>query len=146
MNLHLLVPSLFWPDATLTAIYRDLPLPALESLLAKSSHNDDGPQEFEAWLCQTFKVAKQLDWPVAPITLTLDGAERIRAGDDYWVRADPVHLQIERDQLILADSRVFPISSEEANQLTGLLNRHFAASGQKIVFFPLQPDRWYLRA
>lgn len=146
MNLHLLVPSLFWPDATLTAIYRDLSLPALENLLAKSSSIDDGPQGFEAWLCGAFGVEKQQDWPVAPITLALDGAEKAKVRDDYWIRADPVHLHIERDQLVLADSRVFQISSQEANQLTELLNRHFAASGQEIVFFPLRPDRWYLCA
>jgi hypothetical protein len=149
MNLHLLVPSLFWPDVTLTAIYRDLPLPALQKLLAKSSSIDDEPEGskgLEAWLCKAFNVAKQLDWPVAPITLVTDSAEGIKAGNDYWIRADPVHLQIERDQLVLADSRVFQISSQEASQLTELLNRHFADSGQQIIFFPLRPDRWYLCA
>ena len=140
MNLHLLVPSLFWPDATLTAIYRDLPLPALENLLAKSMCADDETQGFEAWLCGTFGVKKQQDWPVAPITLAADGAERITARDDYWIRADPVHLHIERDQPLLADSRVFQISSQEASQLTELLNRHFAATGHEIVFLPLRPD------
>jgi len=153
MNLHLLVPSLFWPDATLTGIYRDLPLPALESLLAKSARTDvdirqgsEGFEGIDAWLCRAFNVVKQQDWPVAPITLAADGAEELTAGDEYWIRADPVHLHIERDKILLADSRVFPVSAQEADQLTELLNRHFAASGQQeMIFLPLRPDRWYMR-
>jgi hypothetical protein len=146
MNLHLLVPSLFWPDASVPDIYQELTLPALENLLAKCSSTDDEPDEgMEAWLCRTFGVTKQLDWPVAAITLQGDGVGSIKAPDDYWIRADPVHLRIERDQIVLADSRVFLISQEEADQLTGLLNRHFAANGLDMAFLPLHPDRWYVR-
>lgn len=147
MNLHLLVPSLFWPDASLPEIYRDLPLPELENLLAKSLCTDDILQEQEVgvWLCRAFGVSKQQDWPVAPITLEADGAENVKAGADYWVRADPVHLRIEHDQILLADSRVFRVSMEEADQFTRLLNRHFEENGQEMVFVPLRPDRWYLR-
>jgi hypothetical protein len=145
MNLPLLVPALFWPGASLPEIYRDLPLPALENLLARSLCTDDESQEIEVWLCRAFGVAKQQDWPVAPITLQADGTGNVKAGDDYWFRADPVHLRIERDQIVLADSRVFRVSPEEAGQLTGVLNRHFAENGQEIAFLPLRPDRWYLR-
>lgn len=145
MNLHLFIPSLFWPDASLPEIYRDLSLPGLENLLAKSLRIDDKSHEVEAWLCCAFGVSKQRDWPVAPITLETDGAGSVKAGDDYWVRADPVHLHIEHDQILLADSRVFRISMEEADQLTRLLNRHFEENGQEMVFMPLRPDRWYLR-
>lgn len=145
MNLHLLIPSLFWPEPNFSEIYHDLNLPGLENLLAKCSCVEGEPQKPEAWLCRTFGVAKQQDWPVAPLTLQIDGTEDIKAGNSYWIRADPVHLHIERDQILLADSRVFSISSQEADQLTGLLNQHFAASGQELSFLPLQPDRWYLR-
>ena len=143
MNLHLLVPTLFWPDASLPEIYHDLPLPALENFLAKCSRTDDEPERLEPWLCRVFGVAKQLDWPVAPITLLGEGNANINPADDYWIRADPVHLHIERDRIVLADSRVFPISRDEADQLTSLLNRHFSAN--EMAFLPLRPDRWYLR-
>ncbi|SEK35175.1 phosphoglycerate mutase [Nitrosovibrio tenuis] len=148
MNLQLLLPSLFWPDPTLTEIYRDLSLPSLENLLAKSSAEDEAPEfeGFEAWLCKVFNVTKQQDWPVAPVTLAIDGTEEVKAGDDYWIRADPVHLRIEGDQLVLGDSRIFKISAQEADQFTVLLNRHFATSGLEIKFFPQQPDRWYVCA
>ena len=151
MKVHLLIPSLFWPDAAFTAIYGDLPLPSLENLLAKSAdandvHVNDAPQALEPWLCSAFGVERQQDWPVAPITLGIDGNGEVKAEGDYWIRADPVHLHIEHDQILLADSRVFKISSAEAQQLTEVLNRHFSEYGQQISFLPLQPDRWYFRA
>jgi hypothetical protein len=151
VKLHLLVPSLFWPDTAFTAIYGDLPLPSLENLLGKSTNTNDVPQELEPWLCSTFSVARQQDWPVAPITLSVDGnseakADEIRVEGSYWIRADPVHLHIEHDQILLADGRVFKISSAEAQQLTEVLNRHFSENGERISFLPLRPDRWYLRA
>lgn len=147
MNLHLLVPALFWPDPALPEIYRDLPLPGLENLLAKCSVTEDKSEGIEAWLCRAFGAAKQQDWPIAPITLETDSresGEAIKAESSYWIRGDPVHLRLERDHILLADSHVFRISLEEAKQFTALLNRHFAAN-QGITFFPLRPDRWYLR-
>jgi len=157
MNLQLLIPSLFWPGDLLPEIYRDLPLPALETLLARSSRTGNESQGVEAWLCRAFGVAKQQDWPVAPLMLQADSAGQVTAENHYWLRADPVHLRLEHNQIVLADSQIFRVTSEEANQLTGLLNRHFAADGcdlpshhaatarQELVFLPLQPDRWYLR-
>ena len=147
MNLHLLVPALFWPDPLLPEIYRDLPLPGLENLLAKCSVTEDKPEGIEGWLCRAFGAAKQQDWPVAPITLQTDSGddgEAVKTEKSHWIRADPVHLRLERDHILLADSHVFRISLEEAQQFTGLLNRHFAAN-QGISLFPLKPDRWYLR-
>lgn len=147
MNLHLLVPALFWPDATLPEIYRDLPLPGLENLLAKCSFTEGRSEGVEPWLCRAFGAAKQQDWPVAPITLQTDSRESneaIKGGNGYWIRADPVHLRLEGDHILLADSHVFRISLHEAEQFTGLLNRHFDGN-QRINLLPLRPDRWYLR-
>ncbi len=144
MNLHLLIPALFWPEASLHEIYRDLSLPALESLLARSLCTIDEVYAIEAWLCHAFGIPKQYDWPVAPITLQMDAGEKLKTEYDYWLRADPVHLRIERDQIVLADSRIFQISADEAGQFTDMLNKHFAENAQEISFLPLRPDRWYL--
>ena len=64
-------------------------------------------------------------------------------GDGYWLRADPVHLQVNRDQLILGDSSTFPISLAEAVDLSATLNAHFADRDR--VFEAVNPRRWYLR-
>lgn len=156
MNIHLFVPNLFWPEAKSPEIYRDLSLPAIETLLAKSLQSENESQGVEAWLCRTFSVEKQQDWPVASITLQADKIGNMQVGNGYWLRADPVHLRVENDQVVLADSRVFCISPEEASQFVNDINMHFAEDDihfssyefseerRNMVFLSLCSDRWYL--
>lgn len=140
MRCSLLIPHLFWPITRNEDPYRELPLPALETLLARATRQVSPDDGVEAWLCRAFGVEKQIDWPVAPLTLLTDGGN---AGREYWLRADPVHLRVERDQLILGDSGTFSVSQAEAHVLTEVLNRHFAEEG--LIFHSLHPARWYLR-
>ena len=143
MHCHLLLPDLFWPERDLPDIYRGLELPALQRLLARGRRHGAGAAESEsaeAWLCQHFDVDKQGDWPAAPYCLLADGGE---PGQHHWLRADPVHLKLEGGRLVLAASGVFSISQQEAESLADSLNAHF--SGDGLVFYPLRPDRWYLR-
>ena len=98
------------------------------------------PSSAEAWLCERFEVERQGDLPAAPYCLLADGGE---PGKHYWLRADPVHLKLEGGRLVLADSGMFSISQDEAESLADSLNAHF--SGDGLVFYPLRPDRWYLR-
>jgi len=144
MNLHLVIPALNWPDTSQHQIYHDLPLPSLEKLLSKSSNSQNSPQEIEAWLCKTFNVTKQKDWPIAPIMLHSDSSESVKTNNkDYWIRADPVHLRIEHNHIMLADSQAFKISNEEAEILTEDINKIF--NNDNWALLPLHPKRWYIR-
>ena len=138
MNCHLLIPDLFWHSGD--EAYREPDLPALRTLLARATTAQHSAQDMEEWLCRAFAVDKQQDWPVAALTLVADGGS---PGNDYWLRADPVHLRVDRDQLILADSRAFGIIQDEANRLTQTLNSHF--NNAELVFQAKHPERWYLR-
>jgi hypothetical protein len=140
MHVTLLVPDLFWPRDD-GAAYRGLDLPALALLLARARRLRFPPISPEAWLCQAFEVERQQDWPVAPVTYEFDGGS---AGDDYWLRADPVHLLAHGDSLTLLDPGAVSPSAEEAAELISLLNRQFGGDG--LVFHAPRPDRWYLRA
>src|SRR3954466_4547484 len=75
MQCTLLIPHLIWPRAAYDDVARDLPLPALTTLLARSTLERHDPISPEAWLCQAFEVERQHDWPLAPLTLALDGGE-----------------------------------------------------------------------
>jgi hypothetical protein len=141
MHCRLLVSDLFWPDPDFRDVYRELDTPALARLLGKGRRRHDEAGSAEAWLCAQFNVDKQGDWPVAPYCLLADGGE---PGAHHWLRADPVHLKLEGGRLVLADSGIFPVSQQEAESLTESLNAHF--SGEGLSFYPLRPDRWYLRA
>jgi len=134
-HVHLVIPDLFLPQQVADAVSAGLALPALETLLARASSSSLPQPSLEAWLCDTFGVAEQ---SIAPVCLCAEG---VAAGAFYWLRADPVHLRLQRDQLVLqADQR---LTVEEAAQLCDSLNTHFSADG--LHFIAPQPQRWYLR-
>ncbi|QOJ22334.1 MAG: phosphoglycerate mutase [Gammaproteobacteria bacterium] len=144
MNLHILIPHLFWPDASQINIYNALPVHHLEALLSKSASTINPPQEMETWLCRQFNIAQQQNnWPIAPIMLHLDAPDLAKASKDFWMRADPVHLRIEQNHIMLADSQAFQITENEAKELMQDLNNNLA--NYDCALLPLRPDRWYLR-
>lgn len=140
MQCTLLIPDLFLTPDIGVAAHGDLALDALKTVLARSTRQTFAAIGLDAWLCQAFEVERQRDWPVAPLTLTLDGGD---PGDAYWLRADPVHLRLQRDQLLLADCSTFSISREEADEVIHALNEHFAHDG--LQFLAPRAERWYLR-
>ena len=135
MHCHLLIPD-FLTGAVTEAAGR---LGAAETLIARGRRRRLAAISPEQWLFERFEVPKQRDWPVAPCTLLADGGI---PDEHFWLRADPVHLGFERDRLIFADSAVFELSRAEAEALVETLNRHF---GEAMLFYPLRPERWYVR-
>jgi hypothetical protein len=140
MHCHLIVPELILPAGVAEEACAGLALPALETMLGKGSVEAQAVESYEAWLCAIHGIEKQQDWPLAPITLAGDGGN---VGEDYWLRADPVHLRVNRDRLILADSSALDLSLADANALTKTLNVYFSID--ELAFYPFRPDRWYVR-
>lgn len=143
MNLILFIPDLFWPDTAQPEIYRDLPVIALENLLSKSAVSVNALEEMDGWLCNRFNAVRQSgNWPVAPVMLHSDAPELAKNNKEFWIRADPVHLRIEQNHLMLADSRIFNVAEEEAGQLVQDLNHGLANHG--IALQALHANRWYV--
>jgi hypothetical protein len=140
MNCHLLIPSLFLPAGAGAEPYRNLDLPALETVLARGALTRLPGISLERWLAAAFRIAPQYDLPLAALSLRGEGAD---PRDSCWVRADPVHLQLYRDRLLLADSSCLEITKSEAAAMVVALNAHFRADD--IEFFAPVPDRWYAR-
>ena len=139
MRCTLLISDLLLPSAFGSEPYQDTRLPVLESLLAHGTLVRQPALERDAWLCRAFGVAKQHDWPVAPLTLAADGVDPQYY---YWLRADPVELRMERSRLVLARA-VSDLDATESRELIAALNRHFARDG--ITLLAPFPRRWYLR-
>ncbi|MDO9469020.1 MAG: hypothetical protein Q7J36_17095 [Thiobacillus sp.] len=135
----LLVPHLFPSARLLEAAAQDLHLPALQSLLARGSRQSCPAAGVEAAVCEALGIARQQDWPLAPITLAADGGV---ASDAYWLRADPVHLKVMRDRIVLADSSALDLTRDEADALAKTIGDHF---GAVLNPQPLHPQRWYVR-
>lgn len=139
-SIDLLLPGLFPAQPTGMTNASPSRLPALERLLARSDRSTLEDTTACRWLMRRFGVDADGEMPAGALALLGDGGS---PGEACWLRADPVHLRLNRDQLVLADHHVFGITQSEAESLTDSLNRHFAADG--FVFYPLRPERWYLR-
>jgi hypothetical protein len=134
MHCHLFIPDFFSAEGEEAER-----LGAAETLFAKGRRRRLAASSREAWLLERFAVPKQRDWPVAPYTLLADGGAPER---HFWLRADPVHLRLGRDTLTFSDAAAFEVSRAESEALVETLNRHF---GDAMLFYPMQPARWYLR-
>lgn len=134
-SIHLVIPNLFLPKDFAAEVCADLRLPALEKLLAKGRSENLQAAPLENHLCGLFGVPCTADAPMAPVSAAFDG---LAAG--CWLRADPVHLRLQRDQMLL--DGVLP-GVDEAAQFCTSLNSYFA--GQGMEFFAPHPQRWYVR-
>src|SRR4051812_14748138 len=94
MNCTLLIPELLPPADFGADAYAGLHTPNLATALARGEMRRDLPRPFEAWLCERFGVARQHDFPLAPLMLKADGGE---PGLDYWLCAEPVRLRVDRN-------------------------------------------------
>ncbi len=60
----------------------------------------------------------------------------------WWIRCDPVHLAVDGDRLLMADSETLGLSADEARRLAKAVAPIFADEGG--ILEPLAPHRWYL--
>jgi hypothetical protein len=135
-NVRLVIPDLFLPKDFAAEVCAELHLPSLEKLLGRGRSEIIEPVPLENLLCELFDVPCQADAPIAPVSAAFDGL-----GAGCWLRADPVHLRLQHDQMLLLPN--MEISAGEAGQMCASLNGHFA--GQGMEFFAPHPQRWYVR-
>jgi len=140
MHCTLLAPDLLRKPDPDGLPNHDVHTPALARLLARARCTTFDAVSMEPWLCEAFGVARQHDWPVAPLTLMHDGVD---PGNAYWLRCDPVHLRPQRNQLLLTNNSEVAPTMDEAQSLVATLNAHFAPDD--LAFRAPCPTRWYLR-
>lgn len=131
MHCELLVPGLLAGEAT-------APLPAIELLLARGRASSSARCTLQRWLHEAFGLG---DGPTAAGALTVLGAGG-DPGEACWARADPVHLRVMRDRLVLVPGQALGISADEARALCEALNGHFAP---RATFEAVEPLRWCVR-
>lgn len=116
---------------------------ALETLLSRAEVIDRGfPRGYEEGLFALFGLVRQenTDLPVAAVTRMIDMGV---IDNDWWLRADPVHLSLERDRLVLADAQKLEVTPDEASRLVSEVMEVFTADGW-LLKAP-HPQRWYLK-
>jgi len=91
-------------------------------------------------LCQAFGIKPQQDWPLAPICADAEGLSTNDNG--YWLRLDPVHLEVVMGGLLLRPPGSLQLSLPEAHALIADINLHWREAGLEIQ--ALGSTRWYL--
>jgi hypothetical protein len=125
VHCELLVPGLLPATTALRAA-------ALELLLARGRRSGTEASPPEAWLFKAFGARQH-----AAGAFSLFGAGG-EPGAATWARADPVHLRLLRDRVVVMPAEALPLSLDEAGAL---------ASGLETVaeMKVLSPRRWCLR-
>lgn len=139
-RLRLLVPGLLGPLPAQARRWEGLraPLPTLERLLGRADRQVRQLDRL-GLIGLGFEITPAAELPAGALGLLGEGGE---PGDDYWFRADPVHLRPDRDRLLLF-AEVAP-SPEEAQRLIAECNRLLAEDGITLALGP--GGGWYLRA
>ena len=99
--------------------------PALELLLARARVEHSDPESAESWLGRAFGLEPL---PAGALTAGAPG---------FWLRADPVHLRLLRERIVIVP--VSGLAPGHAAALVDTLNRHFAGRHE---FRAPHPDRW----
>lgn len=122
-TLHLLLPGLLWPARALQDMVFDLSLPALSWLLGR------GRVEFAAAPDTLQWQAAVVGLPQLPVAALRIASQALEASD-RWLCLDPIHLRVERTQLIVEDPAALQLSPAEAADLKADLAPLLAELGE----------------
>ena len=150
-TLTLFIPDLFGFQSTLSKLtleeksqLPEIKLPVLEKWLSRASFEKTSNQEDSAFLELGLGEYQNKDKPYAALSLVAENKPEIDlSSESYWLRADPVNLQPDRDTALMAGHEELALTQEEANQLVVQINEHFI--DEPWTLYNFAPHRWYLR-
>ena len=152
VELVLLAPGLLGPAAAgsgdpeaARALVAGLDLDGLDRLLARAGHavGAAADESLEALAFRAFghpAPPSGADWPVAAVTALVD--REAAEGSGFRLRADPVHLRADIDDLVLFDASDIGLSPEEAEALARTVNDALGPDGPCVD--AAHPHRWYV--
>lgn len=153
-TLTLFIPDLFGFQSTLSTLSAEekstLPefkLPILEKWLSRGLFEKVSNQEDSVFSELGLGEYKNRDnnkgKPYAALSLLAENTSEIEVDTkSYWLRADPVNLQPDRDTALLAGHEELALTQDEADKLVAKINSHFVDEPWQLYTFA--PHRWYL--
>ena len=150
-TLTLFIPDLFGFQSTLNNLSSEekssLPpfeVPILEKWLSRGLLEKSSGQDDVVFSELGFDEYKNKDKPYAALSLLAENYSEIEFNtESYWLRADPVNLQADRDTALLVGHEELALSQDEANKLVSQINEHFIDEPWQLYSF--SPHRWYLK-
>ncbi len=140
MQYDFLLPGLLGAPSSYSI--KDL-APALAKLLARGTSVAENFASTEAWIAKRFGLGSANE-SQAFAAIALLGERDLDPGTGHWLRADPVHLSVNRDRVVLLDASQLEITATEANALCRSLQDHFVSDG--LSFHAAHPERWYIKS
>jgi hypothetical protein len=141
-HLTLFVPGLLEPLPAVNDVEPPvLDFRSLEVLLSRADVRQIRGDTPEAALCGLFSLetVDSGDLPIAALTRLADTGQR---DQQWWLRADPVHLRPDQDRLLLFGLQASDVQQDEADALIADLNQVYREEGYR--FEAPDPVRWYL--
>lgn len=139
---HLVIPGLLgpFPPELRNDERLQFRLPTLERIMAQGRSELLPSKDWPAKLKSLFQLPVD-EFPAGALGWLGEGCQ---PGTSHWMRADPVHLRPDNDQLMLFDASSFDLSMEEAQQIVDACNRLLREDGIELLV--AAPERWYLRS
>lgn len=100
----------------------------------------------EALICRQYGLQARPDYPIAAMCAVADGLDLVDGlvdADNYWLRADPVYLVLQRDCFSLHEAVPLSVDATHAKNMVASLNQHFNQDG--LTFLIGNSGAWYLR-
>lgn len=150
-TLTLFIPDLFGFQSTLSKLSSEeisqlpkIELSILEKWLSRSLFEKTSNQEDSVFLELDLGEYKNKDKPFAALSLLAEKVTDVELNaKSYWLRADPVNLQPDRDTALMAGHEELALTQDEADKLVAQINAHFVDEPWQLYTFA--PHRWYLR-
>jgi hypothetical protein len=136
MPLDIVVPNLL-PSPDAPPAMRSARLPNLERWLARAELTEAPVDGSHGWIAAEHGLADPI--PFAALSLAGEGIDT----PGEWIRADPVHMRVDRDDVVLHDPSVLELDTDETASLVAALQRHYSPDG--LEFQAVSPERWYVR-
>ena len=127
--------------------------PALAALLSRTSGQaltvaEDGARVLphEAWLARALGLKPEpgASSDSAPLSAAVMRGHGLAPADGHWFIVQPIHVQMARTHLTLADPRRLRLDDADSRTLFELARPYFEESGKQLVYG--DADTWFMRA
>ena len=144
--MHLMIPFAAALSDTASSVLRDLSLPVLARLLGRlvPTTRDEG-DEYSFSAPHERALAAAWGWRgddgALPFAAKLAASDGIDVGQRAWGLITPVHWQVGRDNVSLADPDALELSEAESRELFNAVRELFESEGIALIWGA--PLRWY---
>lgn len=153
-TLTLFIPDLFGFQSTFSQLSKDelsqlpeMSLPVLEKWLSRGEIEKSNQESDTVLSTLGLALKKNTDKHHAALSLLAETSHKNNpdvtiSSDAYWLRADPINMQPDRDTVLIAAHEGIALTQDEADKLVEHINQHFVDEPWQLYAFA--PHRWYL--